>query len=311
MDGDDPVDYFHFSLSGQRTVGVRIRKLDYNADLYVEDNDGNVIAASENGGDRKEVLNVTLAATNAGEHYYVRVEAKEDGRNDYQFRYLTKAPPNSAATGIPAITGAAQVRETLTAGTSNIADDNGLSNASFAYQWVRSADGADTDISGATASTFLLTHGELDHTITVRVSFTDDAGYSETVTSNATGPVVRPPNVSPNGLPTIGGTLGVGKTLTAGASGITDDNGLSNAAFTYQWVSSTEGVEADIAGATSSSYTLTSSDAGAAFKVTVGFTDDDGYSETLTSTPTARPACTAAAGREPRGPGRPGRRHRP
>ena len=290
VDTSDPVDYFRFSLSQRRTVGLRIRKLDYNADLYLEDNDGSVIVSSENSGDQKEVLNVTLRATGANEYYYVRVEAKEDGQNDYRFRYLTEAPPqppNSPATGTPAINGTAQVGETLTADTAGIADSNGLSNTSFAYQWVRSTNGTDTLISGATTGTFLLTQDELDHTITVRVSFTDDDGYSETVTSNATGPVIRPPNVNPNGLPTISGTPGVGKTLTADASGITDDNGLSNAAFTYQWVSSKEGVDADIHGATGSSYTLTSSNAGAAFKVTVGFTDDDGYSETVTSGPTA------------------------
>ena len=89
VDTDDPVDYFHFSLTHQRTVGLRIRRLDYNADLYVEDNDGAVIASSENGGNQKEVLNLTLAATGANEYYYVRVEAKEDGRNDYQLRYFT------------------------------------------------------------------------------------------------------------------------------------------------------------------------------------------------------------------------------
>ena len=95
-----------------------------------------------------------------------------------------------------------------------------------------------------------MTHGELGHTISVRASFTDDAGYPETVTSNATGPVIRPANVNPNGLPTISGTPGVGKTLTADPSGITDDNGLSNPAFTYQWVSSRDGADADIHGAT-------------------------------------------------------------
>ena len=71
----DPVDYFHFSLTAEREVGVRIRRLDHNADLHIEDNDGTVIASSENSGDQKEVLNVTLAANNPGEHYYVRVEA--------------------------------------------------------------------------------------------------------------------------------------------------------------------------------------------------------------------------------------------
>ena len=90
----------------------------------------------------------------------------------------TTAPPNAAATGAPTISGAAQVRETLTAGVSGIADDNGLGDASFDHQWVRSVDGTDTDITGATGSTFLLTYDELDHTVRVRVSFTDDAGYS-------------------------------------------------------------------------------------------------------------------------------------
>ena len=286
----DRIDYFDFNLSERKEVRLRLKRQEYDADLYLEDPDGNVIHKSENAGAGNESINAVLDPTAAGDYYYVRVEAKETGRNDYEFRFLTKAPPqpqNSAATGMPTITGTVQVRETLTAGTSNIADDNGLSNAIFAYQWVRSAGGVDTAMSGATASTFLLTHDELDHTITVRVSFTDDDGYSETVASNATAPVVRPPNASPNGLPTISGTPGVGKTLTADASGITDGNGLSNAAFTYQWVRGTEGVDADIAGATSSSYTLTSSDAGAAFKVTAAFTDDDGYSETLTSGPTA------------------------
>ena len=286
MDTADTVDYFHFSLTAKRDVGVRIRRLDYNADLYIEDNDGTVIASSEETGDSKEVVNVTLAANDAGEHYYVRVEGKEDGTNDYQFRYFAEAPPNVSPSGLPTITGTAQVRETLTANTSVIADDNGLNNAVFAYQWVRTANGTDTDVSGATSGTFLLTPNELDHAISVRVSFTDDAGYAETVTSNATTTVVRPPNVSPNGLPTIRGTVAVGKTLTANTSGITDDNGLSGATFTYQWVKNTGGADADISGATGSTYTITATDAGSSLKVTVSFTDDAGYSESLTSSAT-------------------------
>ena len=289
VDTDDPVDYFHFSLTHQRTVELRIRRLDYNADLYVEDNDGAVIASSENGGNRKEVLNLTLAATGANEYYYVRVEAKEDGRNDYQLRYFTDAPPNAAATGAPALSGAAQVRETLTAGVSGIADDNGLSNASFDYQWVRSVDGTDTDIAGATGSTFLLTYDELDHTVRVRVSFTDDAGYPETLTSAATATVVRPPNASPGGQPAITGTVEVGETLTVGTSGISDPNGLSNPQYAYQWIRSIGSTDTDISGATGSTYTLTASDLAHTVKVKASFTDDDGYAETLTSAPTEVP----------------------
>ncbi len=300
MDTADTVDYFHFSLTAKRDVGVRIRRLDYNADLYIEDNDGTVIASSENTGDSKEVVNVTLAANDAGEHYYVRVEGKEDGTNDYQFRYFAEAPPNVTATGAPTITGTVQVRETLTAGTSAIADGNGLSGTTFAYQWVRSANGTGTDVAGATSSTFLLTQDELDHTVTVRVSFTDDAGYTETVISAATAAVARQPNVSPSGLPTIRGVVAVGKTLSADTSGITDGNGLTGASFTYQWVRTIASVDADIPGATGSTHTITASDAGAAFKVKVAFTDDAGYSESVTSNSTAPVAEEASSNQQAR-----------
>ena len=56
--------------------------------------------------------------------------------------------PNTPATGAPIITGAVQVGETLTADTTGIADDDGLDDAAFAYQWL--AD--DAEIDGATAS---------------------------------------------------------------------------------------------------------------------------------------------------------------
>ena len=107
------------------------------------------------------------------------------------------APENSAASGSPAITGTAQVHETLSADTAGIADANGLSNVEYAYRWVRTSGGVDTDIADATGSTFLLTYDDLGHTIRVRVSFTDDDGYPETLTSAATGAVARPPNSAP------------------------------------------------------------------------------------------------------------------
>ena len=105
--------------------------------------------------------------------------------------------PNSAATGKPAITGTVQVGETLTAGTSGISDGNGMTSPGFTYQWIRTQGGTDTDISGATGSTYVLTTAELAHTIKVKVSFTDDDGYSETVTSDATNLVTRPPTAWP------------------------------------------------------------------------------------------------------------------
>ena len=96
---------------------------------------------------------------------------------------------NSAATGAPTINGTAQVGEALTASTSGISDADGLVNASFTYQWL--AD--DTEISGATGSSYTLVAADVGKAIKVTVSFTDDAGNAETLTSAATTAVAKPP----------------------------------------------------------------------------------------------------------------------
>ena len=98
-------------------------------------------------------------------------------------------PSNSAATGAPTIGGTAQVGKSLTASTSDISDADGLANASFTYQWL--AD--DIAISGATGSTYTLVAGDVGKSIKVTVSFTDDAGNAETLTSAATSAVAKPP----------------------------------------------------------------------------------------------------------------------
>ena len=85
--------------------------------------------------------------------------------------------------------------ETLTADTSDISDPDGVENAVFAYQWI--AGGA--EIEGATESNYTLTESEQGMTVQVRVSFTDDAGNEEALTSVGTGavaPVLPPLTVS-------------------------------------------------------------------------------------------------------------------
>ena len=185
---------------------------------------------------------------------------------------------NSAATGAPIVSGTVQVGETLTADTSGIADEDGLDDAVFGYQWL--AD--NTEVAGATGSTYTLVEADKGKAIKVQVSFTDDGGNEETLTSTATATVEAPPNNPATGAPTISGTAQVGETLTADTSGIADADGLDNAAFTYQWLAG----DSDISGATGSTYTLADADEGKAIKVQVSFTDDAGNDETLTSTAT-------------------------
>ena len=90
------------------------------------------------------------------------------------------------ATGAPTISGTAQVGQTLTADTSGISDADGLTNVSYSYQWL--AD--DADIDGATSSTYTVQSSDNGKVITVRVTFTDDAGSDESLTSAGTAAVV-------------------------------------------------------------------------------------------------------------------------
>ena len=203
------------------------------------------------------------------------------------------APANSAATGLPAISGTSEVGQTLTASTSGISDADGLDNLSFSYQWIANDGTADTDIQVATASTYTLSDADVGKTVKVRVSFTDDAGNRESLTSNAylTAPPVQdpssasdePPANSPaTGLPTITGTARVGETLTADTSGIADADGLDKVSYDYQWIAG----NTDISGATGAAYTLIEADEGKAIKVRVSFTDDASNEESLTSAAT-------------------------
>ena len=172
--------------------------------------------------------------------------------------------------------------ETLAADTTGIEDADGIDEATFTYQWIADDGNGDTDISGATGSTYTLVSADEGKTIRVKVSFTDGGGNAESLTSAATAAVEAKPNSPATGLPTISGTLRVGDTLTADTTGIEDADGIDESTYTYQWLAD----DVEIAGATDSTYTLVSADEGKAVKVRVSFTDDGHNQETLTSAAT-------------------------
>ena len=343
----------------------------------------------------------TLSDDDEGKTIQVKVTFTDDADNQEsltsEVTETVAAKPNTAPTGLPTISGTPQVDQTLTADTSPIDDEDGLTNATFEYQWIAGG----SDIGGATGSTYTLTASEQGQTIQVRVTFTDDADNEETLTSEATvavaaaapasltaafhdlpdshdgstaftfrilfsedvgisyvnmrddafslsegdvtgarrvdgrndlweitvepddnsdvgitlpanrsctttgaictredsprqltnsptatvtGPAEAPPtNTSAAGAPTISGTPQVEQTLTADTSPITDEDGLTNVSYSYQWIAG----GSDIAGATGSTYTLTASEQGQTIQVRVTFTDDADNEETLTSEATA------------------------
>ena len=107
--------------------------------------------------------------------------------------------------------------------------------------------------------------------------------------SELTVPGPAAANTPATGAPTISGTVQVGKTLTVETSAIADADGMSGAVFSYQWLAN----GADVAGATSDTYTPVADDVDKAIKVKVSFRDDRNHQESLTSEATAVVAAAA------------------
>ena len=86
--GNDSVDYFKFSITEPKLLHIGLRQLDFNADLILEDSEGTALAESRNDGAANEV-NVATLLEGA---YYIRVEAREKGVNQYVLRYGVGEP---------------------------------------------------------------------------------------------------------------------------------------------------------------------------------------------------------------------------
>ena len=202
------------------------------------------------GSDEEDIQDATGSTYNVteddvGKTIRVRVDFTDDAGNQESLTSQPVGPVdhqvseqrvNSPPTGAPTISGTVQVEETLTADVTGIADEDGLDDATFAYQWVRSDGSDEEDIQDATGSTYNLTEDDVGKTIRVRVDFTDDATNEETLTSAATATVEAAPNNPATGAPSISGTAQVGETLTADTSGIADVDGLTNVSYSYQWI---------------------------------------------------------------------------
>ena len=101
---------------------------------------------------------------------------------------------DSPATGAVAVTGAATEGETLTADMSGIVDGDGLDNARYVYQWIRTpSGGGDADIAGATSQTYVPVFADAGATLKVKVTVTDDEGHEATFTSAPTSAVAALP----------------------------------------------------------------------------------------------------------------------
>jgi len=191
---------------------------------------------------------------------------------------ITGIAVNDAPTGSVTITGTPAQGQTLTA-SHTLADADGLGPIS--YQWLANG----SAISGATASSYVLTEAEVGQTLSVTASYSDGHGTSESIGSTATAAVANV-NDAPTGSVTITGTPAQGQTLTASHT-LADADGLGP--ISYQWLANGSA----ISGATASSYVLTEAEVGQTLSVTASYSDGHGTSESVGSTATAATAAVA------------------
>ena len=186
--------------------------------------------------------------------------------------------PSSAVTGVNDLpTGDVLIRgehvEDVQLRVENhFSDADGLTDATFSYQWLR--DGL--AITGATDDTYTLTDQDVGSRIRVVTSYTDDGGTPESVTSAATGPVANI-NDDPLGDVQIIGQA-IEDRLLEVLLNFTDDDGLPGV-YQYQWWRDGERID----GAEDASYTLDDADVGSVIAVSVSYVDGHGTAESIQS----------------------------
>ena len=200
LEVDNDVDWFKVRLEEGKSYRVRMRGAESGggtlADPFLEIGTVKAIIDGYYGFDLSALRNDDKSTTEKDSELVVEVGTTHDayihaatsgtgtGTYTIEVEEVTTSMgqrANSPATGGPGIIGSLLAGETLTATTENIEDEDGLTEAVFAYQWVRS----NTDIEGAISSTYTMTDDDEGKAIQVRVTFSDDAGNEESLTSDA------------------------------------------------------------------------------------------------------------------------------
>ncbi|SDA59307.1 Ca2+-binding protein, RTX toxin-related [Pseudomonas sp. NFPP33] len=114
---------------------------------------------------------------------------------------------NDAPTGLPQLNNASpSVGQVLIASTAMIADADGMVGVTFAYQWQVGSGDSFSNIAGATAQSFTLTAAQAGQQVRVQVSYTDNRGTFESLTSAATAVVASAVIMGTNAANTLNGT---------------------------------------------------------------------------------------------------------
>jgi hypothetical protein len=182
----------------------------------------------------------------------------------------------SLVTDTPTISGTPNVGSKLTAVPGAAW---GPAPVTFKYQWYR----AGTAISGATSSSYTLTAASLNKAIKVKVTGSK-TGYTSAGLVSAQTAAVGKGDFTSAPTPTVSGFLAVGSKLTAAHGTWAPSTSLT---YKYQWYRAASGGDpVAISGATSSTRTLVSADAGSAILVKVTVSKTSYNTTPSTSAPT-------------------------
>ena len=224
----------------------------------------------ENLGDRKEFMSCTSSTWFPG---------------------CVNTPPSNQIPPVVSINGGgpATVGKALSTTPGTWSDINGDA-LTYSYQWYRADDSSDTNlnqITGATSASYTLTFSDAHKYLRVVVTANDGRGGTPTATSAYTQVTNSAPVNS--AVPSISGIATVGNAL-ATTNGTWSDADGDGRTYSYQWYRADDSSVTNlnpITGATSASYTLTTSDAHKYLRVVVTANDGHGGVRTAASTYTA------------------------
>ena len=161
----------------------------------------------------------TLGDTDVGQTLRVQVSYRDQrGADERLISDVTLAVTNvnDASSGSVTIDGTVREDQTLTAETTALQDADGLpaDAAGYRYQWQRNTDSSFENIAGETGNTYTLDDADVGREVRVQVSYTDDGGMDDSLSSAPTA-VVENVNDEPTGSVSIDGTVEEDQTLTA------------------------------------------------------------------------------------------------
>ena len=169
------------------------------------------------------------------------------------YKYTSPSIATIVVPGPTAINSSAPIVSGSWTTGSTLSTTNGswTSTGTFTYQWQRSSDNSTwSSISGATASSYVLTSADAANNIRVQVYLTGTSGADGIAYSVPTRKVGAPYNTV---APAISGTLRVGVEQS-----VTSGTWSGSPTYAYQWQTSSDGIAwANIGSATLSTYTPT------------------------------------------------------